>query len=85
MPQVLFTAHLRRWAPPSPVEAAGDTVAAALDQVFAQHPLLETYVLDDQRRLRRHIAVFVDGERARLADPVGPDARIAVLQALSGG
>jgi hypothetical protein len=85
MPQVLFTAHLRRLAPPAPVEAAGDTVADALDSVFAQHPLLETYILDDQRRLRRHIALFVDGERAQLADPVGPDARIAVLQALSGG
>lgn len=85
MPQVVFTAHLKRLAPPAPVEAAGDTVAAALDQVFAAHPLLETYVLDDQRRLRRHIALFVDGERAHLADPVRPDARIAVLQALSGG
>ena len=85
MPQVLFTAHLRRLAPPAPVEAAGDTVADALDSVFAQHPLLETYILDDQRRLRRHIALFVDGERAQLADPIGPDARIAVLQALSGG
>jgi hypothetical protein len=85
MPHVLFTAHLRRLAPPAPVDAAGDTVADALDSVFAQHPLLETYILDDQRRLRRHIALFVDGERAQLADPVGPDARIAVLQALSGG
>ena len=85
MPQVLFTAHLRRLAPPAPVEATGDTVADALDSVFAQHPLLETYILDDQRCLRRHIALFVDGERARLADPVGPGAKIAVLQALSGG
>ena len=85
MPQVLFTAHLRRLAPPSPVEADGGTVADALASVFAQHPLLETYILDDQRRLRRHIALFVDGERAGLTDPVGPDARIAVLQALSGG
>jgi len=85
MPQVTFTAHLRRLAPPSPVEAVGDTVADALASVFANHPLLETYILDDQRRLRRHIALFVDGERARLADPVSPGARIAVLQALSGG
>ncbi|GGF08817.1 hypothetical protein GCM10011611_12860 [Aliidongia dinghuensis] len=85
MPQVLFTAHLRRLAPPSPVEAAGKTVAEALDSVFAHHPMLEGYILDDQRRLRRHIALFVDGTRAGLADPVGPKAEIAVLQALSGG
>lgn len=85
MPQVIFTAHLRRLAPKSPVEVAGGTVADALSAVFAEHPLLGSYVLDDQRRLRRHIALFVDGERAALADPVGPDAKIAVLQALSGG
>jgi molybdopterin converting factor small subunit len=85
MPQVLFTAHLRRLAPSSRVEVAGDTVAEALAAVFAQHPLLETYILDDQRRLRRHVALFVDGERAGLVDPVGPNAEIAVLQALSGG
>jgi hypothetical protein len=85
MPSVVFTAHLRRLAPPAPVEVEGGTVAGALDAVFARHPLLESYILDDQRRLRRHIALFVDGERARLDDPVRPHARIAVLQALSGG
>jgi len=85
MPQVVFTAHLRRLAPPAPVEVAGATVAEALASVFARHPMLESYVLDDQRRLRRHVALFVDGERAQLVDPVGPNAKIAVLQALSGG
>ena len=85
MPQVVFTAHLRRLAPPAPVDVVGDTVAEALASVFQRHPMLESYVLDDQRRLRRHVALFVDGERAQLVDPVGPNAKIAVLQALSGG
>ena len=38
-------------------------VLEALDRVFALFPRLENYVLDDQRRLRRHVVIFVDGER----------------------
>jgi len=44
---------------------------------------------DDQGGLRRHVVVFVGGEpvrdRTRLTDAVAPDAKIAVMQALSGG
>jgi len=85
MPRITFTAHLRRWAPAEPVEVAGATVRLALDAVFAERPDLCSYVLDDQRRLRKHVALFVDGERAALDDAVAPEAEICVLQALSGG
>ncbi len=37
------------------------TVRAVLDVVFAAHPRLETYVLDDQRELRKHMRILVDG------------------------
>ena len=84
MPTVRFTQHLRRLAPP-PGDVPGETVRAALDAVFDGHPMLASYILDDQRRLRRHIALFVDGAKAGLDDAVGPAADIAVLQALSGG
>jgi hypothetical protein len=85
MPSVSFTAHLRRHAPPGPVRVDGATVRAALSAVFVGHPALESYILDDQKRLRRHVALFVDGERARLDSPVAAAAEITVLQALSGG
>jgi hypothetical protein len=39
--------------------------------------------------MRQHVNVFVDGERIRdrgtLGDPVGPDSRVVIVQALSGG
>jgi sulfur carrier protein ThiS len=89
MPTVHFTTHLRRIAPTEPIETAGTTVMAALQQVFARFPRLHGYILDDQERLRRHVAVFVDGERLPGDDPrrmaVRPGAEIHVLQALSGG
>jgi sulfur carrier protein ThiS len=60
-----------------------------LDHVFAGHPRLRSYVLDDQDRVRRHVAIYVNGDRIadrdRLADPVGDDDEIFVFQALSGG
>ncbi len=88
MPTVHFTSHLRHVAPPEPVTAAGATVAEVLADVFARHPAIRGYVLDDQDRIRVHIAVFVDGLHVRrdiLAAPVAPGSEVYILQALSGG
>jgi molybdopterin synthase sulfur carrier subunit len=88
MAQVHFTAHLRHVAPPDAVDVTGESVAAALSAVFARYPALRGYVLDDQDRLRLHIAVFVDGVHIRkdiLGHPLRADSELYVLQALSGG
>ncbi len=89
MPRIYFTAHLRKLAPMGPIEVEGVTISAALDRVFARHPAVKGYILDDQNRLRKHIAIFVEGDRigdtAGLQRAVGPRSEIHVMQALSGG
>ncbi len=89
MPQVSFTPNLQRYLACPPRAVPGRTVAAALQAVFADHPQLRGYVLDDQGQLRRHVTIFVDGQmihdRARLTDPVRADSEVFVVQALSGG
>ena len=89
MVRVHFTAHLRHVAPEGAVDAKGATVAVALADVFARHPAVKGYVLDDQDHLRANVVVFIDGrrvlDRVRLDDPLAPDSRVYVLQALSGG
>lgn len=89
MPQVTFTATLRRHLDAPPAAVPGATVREALDAVFLGNPRLRGYLLDDQGRLRRHVMVFVDGEpvedRDGLSDPVRPAAALFVMQALSGG
>lgn len=89
MPTVSFTSALRRFLPVPITEVAGGTVAEALAQVFAVHGRLRGYVLDDQGALRRHVAVYVNGEvvrdRSRLSDKVSPHDEIFVAQALTGG
>ncbi len=89
MPQVHFTPNLRRHLAVESARTTGATVGAALHQVFEKNPQLRSYILDDQGRLRTHVVVYVDGaavrDRIRLADPLGPDAEVHVMQALSGG
>jgi len=89
MPTVLFTRALERFLPAPSTTVEGTTVGGALAAVFATRPALRGYVLDDQGALRRHVAVYVNGEpvrdRARMTDPVGMHDLIYVFQALSGG
>ena len=88
MARVTFTSHLRRVAPQNTVTAPGGTVGEVLAQVFGSYPMLRGYVLDDQDRLRTHIAVFVDNVHLRsdpLRHPVKEESDIYVMQALSGG
>ena len=89
MATVSFTSALQRFLPAPSAQVEGGTVGAALAVVFATRPVLRGYVLDDQGALRRHVAVYINGQpvrdRVRLADPVGPHDEIYVFQALSGG
>lgn len=89
MPKVHFTPHLRRHLDAESQVVGGGTVREALEAVFRENPRLRGYVLDDQSRLRQHVAVFVDdrmiGDRDGLSDRVGDDTEIYVMQALSGG
>ena len=89
MAEIHFTSHLRNIVPDGPILAAGATVGEALENLLAAQPHVRGYVLDDQGALRRHVAVYVNGQpvhdRVRLTDAVGPHDEIYVCQALSGG
>lgn len=89
MTTVVFTSNLQRHVACPETEASGSTVREVLESVFAANPAARGYVLDDQGALRKHMAIFVDGEmirdRAGLRDPVAGVSTIHVIQALSGG
>jgi hypothetical protein len=89
MAAVTFTKNLQRHVSCPSLTAAGTTVREVLDSVFADNAAVRGYVVDDQGALRKHMAIFVDGrqvsDRRTLTDPVGDDAEIYIMQALSGG
>ena len=89
MAKVVFTPNIQRHVACPEAEAAGRTVRDVLDNVFAENPLARGYVLDDQSALRKHMAIFVDGQMIRdrvgLTDAVRETSTIYVFQALSGG
>lgn len=89
MPLVTCTQHLREVGPGQLEHFSGNTVGEAIQNMSARYPRLRGYVLDDQGEVRKHVAIFIDGElqdrRTVLARPVGDQDEIYILQALSGG
>lgn len=63
----------------------GETLQALLRELELRHPATTGWVLDERRAIRRHINVYVNGERGCEETPVGPGDRVEVLPAISGG
>jgi sulfur carrier protein ThiS len=89
MPTVEFAPALTRHVPCPPQEVPVGTVASALGAAFLAAPALRGYVLDEQGAVRKHVAVFVNGEMVRrdavLERGVAGADRVLVIQALTGG
>ena len=66
-------------------EVEGATVAELMRALERTHPAMGGWILDERGSIRRHINVFVNGERAREDEAVGDADRIDVLPAISGG
>jgi len=89
MARIVFTPQLRRFTETPEVVTTARVLRPALEAAFVHNPRLRGYVLDDQGHLRPNVVVYIDGQRSEdrvaLADPLGADSTVHVLQALSGG
>ncbi len=63
----------------------GETVRVLLRAVEGLHPELTGWVLDERGLIRRHIHVYVNGERSAEDSSVEGGDRVEVLPAISGG
>ena len=63
----------------------GADIGELLRSLESTHPPLAGWILDERGHIRRHINVFVNGERVGEDDVVGNDDRVDVLPAISGG
>lgn len=66
-------------------ELNGGTIDELIQRLEDQHPELRGWILDERGLIRRHINVYVNGERGEGRTPVGDGDRVDVLPAISGG
>jgi len=67
------------------LDLPGDSLGEVLRELERRYPRLEGWVLDEHGTIRRHVNVFVNGERGRADTSVSADARVHVLPSISGG
>ena len=89
MPTVSFAPQLQRHVACPTQTVAASTLGDALKAAFVAAPSMQSYVLDEQGHVRKHVAVFVNNEmiasRRNLSLPLRENDSIMVIQALSGG
>jgi molybdopterin converting factor small subunit len=66
-------------------EIGGATVGELLTELERAHPAVAGWVLDERGLIRRHINVFVNGERGAQGTAVGVGDRVEVVPAITGG
>ncbi len=66
-------------------ELNGATVLELLQTLESRHPDTSGWILDERGLIRRHINVFVNGERGDEATAVSSGDRVEVIPAITGG
>ena len=70
---------------PRQISLSASTIGDMVDQLDARWPGMRDRLCDSRPSIRRHINVFVAGERATLETRLAPGAQVFVLTAISGG
>jgi sulfur-carrier protein len=89
MVTVEFAPSLRRHVDCAAQQLTPGTLREVLDMALRGAPELAHYVFDDQRAVRKHVAVFINKQmvqdRVRLDQLLVDGDRVLVVQALTGG
>jgi len=70
---------------PRRVEVPASTVGEMFEALNARWPGMRDRLCDSRPAIRRHINVFVEGERATLQSPLAPGTEVFVITAITGG
>ena len=85
MVEVRLGAPLHERVGATRVEVTGATLGEVIRRLEHEHPRLRHWVLDERGELRRHVGVFVNGDRVPLEATVSSRDRVHVLPSISGG
>ena len=67
------------------LQIGGATVEELLRGLEHEHPAVAGWILDESGAVRRHINVFVNGERVDQRAAIAATDRVEVLPAITGG
>jgi molybdopterin synthase sulfur carrier subunit len=67
------------------LELPGATVGEVLRTLEATWPKTTGWILDEHGSVRRHVNVFLNGERVDAAASIAPDDLLHVLPSITGG
>jgi molybdopterin converting factor small subunit len=70
---------------PRELALEADSVGEAIARLDERWPGLRDRLCEHGPALRRHINVYVDGQRAQLDTELRPESRVDVIAAISGG
>lgn len=90
MVTVKFTSALKRFYPNlTDTQVMEGSVASIVQQLSRTYPGIDSFLLEDDGSLRKHVNIFIKEElindRVSLSDEVGADQEVLIFQALSGG
>jgi sulfur-carrier protein len=84
-----FAPSLRRHVDCAAQQMAAGTLREVLEAALRAAPELAHYVFDDQRAVRKHVAVFINKQmvqdRVRMDQALRDGDHVLVVQALTGG
>lgn len=67
------------------VELPATSVREVIEALDARWPGMRDRICDSRPSIRRHINVFVGGDKAGLETPLAPDTEVIIMTAISGG
>ncbi len=67
------------------VELPAASVREAIEALDARWPGMRDRICNSRPSIRRHINVFVGGDKAALDTPLAPGMEIIIMTAISGG
>jgi molybdopterin synthase sulfur carrier subunit len=67
------------------VTVSASSVREMVEALDARWPGIRDRICDSTPRVRRHLNIFVEGERATLETPLSPGAEVFIMTAISGG
>lgn len=86
--KVRLTANLQKYYPFAEFEMKASSILELLDRMDGVRPHFSSYILEDDRSVRKHVNIFVDGHlipKKETNRGLKPGSTVHIMQALSGG